>query len=187
MEGGPGYAIVINMPQSWLTGYLFETEIDYSRTVIVDANGYAVTSSSFGEIGSRIDSLDFVEMVLNTDSAGYNISFVDNTAMLIVHSNSNAFGHRIITLKPIAEMLQYTPSYIGKLYKSHTNTSIVSRITERRLDASLDLLKKTDINIEALANQCGYSNVTYFYQLFKRKTGVTPGDYRRKFLPNNLT
>jgi len=106
MKDGPGYCIVINMPQSWLTDYLYESAYDHSRMLIVDSNGRAITSSGYTEFGANAAAIDFVKTVLSANKAGYYVTDVNQVKTLIVYSNENRLGHRIITLKPVAEILR---------------------------------------------------------------------------------
>lgn len=50
-----------------------------------------------------------------------------------------------------------------------------------RLEESKHLLETTDAPIEAVANQVGYADASFFGRLFRRKVGLTPAQYRRRF------
>ena len=106
MPDGPGYCVVINMPESWLTNYIYETDDDYNRILIVDSNGKAITSSAFAEFGSDSSQIDFVNDLLADESAGYFTTKIDNVDTLVVYTFENRFGHRIITLKSVSKILK---------------------------------------------------------------------------------
>ena len=40
------------------------------------------------------------------------------------------------------------------------------------------LLRHTDQSVEEIAQRVGFSNIKYFYVLFKKFTGITPTTYR---------
>jgi AraC-like DNA-binding protein len=42
------------------------------------------------------------------------------------------------------------------------------------------LLSDTRLSVSGIANICGYSDQYYFSRLFKKHTGVTPSEYRRR-------
>jgi transcriptional regulator GlxA family with amidase domain len=50
-----------------------------------------------------------------------------------------------------------------------------------RLEESKHLLETSDAPIEAVANEVGYADASFFGRLFRRKVGMTPAQYRRRF------
>lgn len=52
-------------------------------------------------------------------------------------------------------------------------------ISSRRISRAKLLLLRTDLSNKEIALRCGYENEFFFYRIFKRYTGMAPGDYRR--------
>ncbi len=50
-----------------------------------------------------------------------------------------------------------------------------------RLEESKQLLETSDLAVEAVANEVGYEDASFFGRLFRRKVGITPAQYRRRF------
>lgn len=50
-----------------------------------------------------------------------------------------------------------------------------------RLEESRHLLETSDLPVEAIANEVGYEDSSFFGRLFRRRVGLTPGQYRRRF------
>lgn len=50
-----------------------------------------------------------------------------------------------------------------------------------RVDKAKEALERTEQSIEAIGHEVGYEDGVSFRRLFKRKTGLTPSEYRRKF------
>jgi transcriptional regulator GlxA family with amidase domain len=50
-----------------------------------------------------------------------------------------------------------------------------------RIEEAKHLLETTVMATDAVATEVGYGDPTYFRRLFKRRTGITPARYRRKF------
>ena len=56
-----------------------------------------------------------------------------------------------------------------------TPSGYVNRI---RIEHAAHLLRSEEASIEAIAEACGFDNISYFYRLFRRQYGATPRTYR---------
>ena len=84
------------------------------------------------------------------------------------------------TLENIASTFHFHPSYLSKIIKDNTGLTFTSILQYTRLKKAALLLKNTDCSISSIAHQVGYNNISYFYQLFQGKYGVTPAKYRQR-------
>lgn len=64
-----------------------------------------------------------------------------------------------------------------------TGMSPIEYVHTLRLEEAKQMLETTDIAIEALANEVGYEDGSFFRRLFRRRVGLTPAEYRRKYRP----
>ena len=64
------------------------------------------------------------------------------------------------------------------LFREHTGMSPVDYITLLRIEKANDLLGQGDMSIAEVGDNVGYSDVHYFQKMFKKCTGLTPGEYR---------
>lgn len=62
-----------------------------------------------------------------------------------------------------------------------TGMSPLEYVQALRLEETKHLLETTELPIEAIANQIGYEDASFFGRLFRRKVGLTPAQYRRRF------
>ena len=85
-----------------------------------------------------------------------------------------------ISVRQIASAFNYNESYIGRLFKRHTGTTIREYINRRRLERAREQLRTEQEPITVIAAGCGFNNVTYFNRLFKSAYGVPPTTYRKK-------
>jgi LacI family transcriptional regulator len=51
-----------------------------------------------------------------------------------------------------------------------------------RINTARQLLSKSDLTIDAVAQRCGFSNTNTFYAAFRKSAGEAPGAYRRTVL-----
>jgi len=89
-----------------------------------------------------------------------------------------------LSISMIAEILNLSPSYIGKTFKEQTGQVLVEYINQFRIDKSKDLLANSPYNVNKIAKIVGYTNANVFIRSFKRLLGVTPGAYRNIISPN---
>ena len=67
-----------------------------------------------------------------------------------------------------------------QLSKEHFGMSITQYITVMRVERAKSLLTETDNSIKDIADRVGISDYNYFCKLFKKMTGLTPGNFRRR-------
>lgn len=84
-----------------------------------------------------------------------------------------------LSLKDIAEKYNYSVTYISKLFKNVTGSSLVSYIIEKRIARARQLMYE-DLEITEIAERVGYHNYSNFYKAFKKAVGISPEEYRRQ-------
>ena len=78
----------------------------------------------------------------------------------------------------IAEQLGMSPSYLNRQFRAAAGMSVNDAIQHVRIDKVCKLLRQSDLPVEQIARQAGYSNTKYFFVLFKKYTGKTPSQFR---------
>lgn len=85
-----------------------------------------------------------------------------------------------ISRSSLAEIVYLNPDHMARLFKKETGLSLGSYIIKKRIETAKRLLLTTDLPINSVSDQVGYDNYSYFTKLFKKITGYTPVDFRRK-------
>lgn len=70
-----------------------------------------------------------------------------------------------------------TPAYLSAQFKRETGSTLLSYITQVRLDAAKELLLQGQ-PVARIAEQCGFRDSGALIRVFKKATGLTPGQYR---------
>lgn len=79
------------------------------------------------------------------------------------------------------------PRSFKRRFREATGLSPLAYVQQLRIDRAKSMLESGDLAIDAIGWRVGYEDVAFFNRLFKRITGLTPGQYRRKFsLPGAL-
>jgi len=72
---------------------------------------------------------------------------------------------------------------LKRRFKMATGTTLIDYIQNLRVEDAKRLLEAEQISVEGISSKVGYENQAFFRRLFKRCTGLTPGEYRRMFRP----
>ncbi len=83
-----------------------------------------------------------------------------------------------ISLEVVADLLDFSPFYLSKLFKNSFGISFIDYLTELRLAAAKELLADPSLSAKEIGERVGYPNSNYFTKMFKKKTGLTPIEYR---------
>jgi len=66
-------------------------------------------------------------------------------------------------------------------FEQATGMAPLEYVHALRLEEAKQMLESSDASIEAIANEIGYEDAGFFSRLFRRKVGLTPARYRRRF------
>jgi two-component system response regulator YesN len=83
-----------------------------------------------------------------------------------------------LSLPLISEKVGLHPSYLSKLFKQESGTTISEYLTKCRMDKAVRLICDTDKKVYEIAELVGYATTHYFIKLFIRYFGMTPQEYR---------
>jgi AraC family L-rhamnose operon transcriptional activator RhaR len=86
-----------------------------------------------------------------------------------------------LTVQDVADYFFLSASHFQRTFKKLTGLSFTQYLQNVRIQKCCELLKSTDIPIYQIANQVGYQDMKFFHALFRKKTGVTPRQYRQNF------
>ena len=86
----------------------------------------------------------------------------------------------IISLEGLARLSNWDKYYFSHMFTKTFGISPINYLLERRILHSKDLLIHTDHSIAQVAESTGFSSQNYFAQAFKKHTGETPVQYRKR-------
>lgn len=83
-----------------------------------------------------------------------------------------------VSLEMLARSANVSKSECLRCFKMTLQTTPYKYLMEYRLSRAADLLKNTDLLIEAIASEVGFTHVSHFGKCFREKTGLSPREYR---------
>lgn len=85
-----------------------------------------------------------------------------------------------ISLQDAADFVNVSPSHLSKIFSQETGQTFIDFLTQTRIRKAMELLHSTQAKTYEIAFQVGYSDPHYFSNLFKRVTGMTTTEFRKK-------
>ena len=83
-----------------------------------------------------------------------------------------------LTLRAICEYVDLSQPYFSSIFYKETGLHLSEYINTRRIEQAKLLLTTTNSKIVRISQQLGFSHPSYFNNLFKKYTGMTPQKYR---------
>lgn len=118
--------------------------------------------------------------LLSYDYHNAYISQNNDTVNLVYKYLTDNFQHDI-TLKDIAEYVNYTTNTLCTFFKRRTKSTIFECLANIRISYACKLLVNTDLTITQIAYDSGYGNISHFNNQFIMQTSLTPSMYRNSY------
>lgn len=94
------------------------------------------------------------------------------------------YGEKIV-LSDLSKLFYISEYYMCREFKKDIGYSINDYIIDRRMGKASNLLMSSDYSIKDIASMCGYSDIHYFYATFKKRTGMTPVQFKESYKKHN--
>jgi len=92
----------------------------------------------------------------------------------------HAHFHQDLTLSVLAERFHLSPQHLARLFREHFGCTVNSYVTRLRMDRARSLLADSDMTVTEIAGLLGFRDENYFGRVFKKHTGLSPMQYRKK-------
>lgn len=146
----------------------------YFVNKIVSAEGYAhdiIEKAAFMELLAMINNLSTQNEADNAiNSYKYNHQVDD----ILVYINQNII--HTITIEELASHFYLSESYICRIFKAATGTTINKYITARRISIAKSVLNE-GVSVSEAFERSGFTDYSNFFKAFTRAVGVSPKKY----------
>ncbi|MBO5222574.1 MAG: AraC family transcriptional regulator [Clostridia bacterium] len=85
-----------------------------------------------------------------------------------------------VSLNRLCGEFHFSKQYLIRIFKARYSTSPHEYILNRRVVIAQSLLKKTNLSVKEISEQLHFCDISYFTDFFRRRTGQTPSEYRKK-------
>ncbi len=86
------------------------------------------------------------------------------------------------SLNGLAEYLHLSPKYVSSRFKQVTGESFAEFLNRVRFERARELLLDPEQKVSEIAEAVGYSDTNYFSIAFKKNVGLTPSEFRKRYL-----
>jgi len=137
--------------------------------------------------------LSQIDLLLNYSNRFYERQFITRKAVnhdvltrmeaiLSEHFNDEkSLEIKLPTVEVLAERLHLSPHYLSDLLRSLTGRSAQQHIQEKLIEKAKEYLSVTNLSVAEIAYQLGFEYPQSFNKLFKKKTNISPMEFRHTF------
>jgi AraC family transcriptional regulator len=84
-----------------------------------------------------------------------------------------------LSLASLAKESGYSRAHFLRMFRAATGLTPHQYVLERRLSTAQQLLRQSEMLLADIALKCGFSSQTHMNDVFRKRLGVTPLEYRR--------
>ena len=91
----------------------------------------------------------------------------------------NQYLKHSFSIKEIAGQIGVSASHLRRVFRLEIGMSLGEYMARHRLDAARCLLTETAHPVRKVAEKCGYDTIFSFTRFFKKRTGMSPSEFRK--------
>lgn len=91
----------------------------------------------------------------------------------------DAHYHDAISLETVAGQFLVSKEHLSRMFKSSFGENLSDYIVRKRMEKAGELIADEGMSIKHAAQLTGYEDIAYFYRVFKKYYGMTPGELRK--------
>jgi two-component system response regulator YesN len=109
----------------------------------------------------------------------------ENAILLKIQNFIDENLSRDVSLVRLAEVVHFNPTYLSRLFKLKKGITLSDYIDDLRIEKANRYLASGELKVHEIAELVGYESSTNFGRFYKKKTGITPQEYRDSVLNRN--
>jgi AraC family transcriptional activator of pobA len=208
MECGSGYLLIFH-PDFLLNHSLASTISSYGFFSYAVNEALHLSAEEEGDLITILDKinkecfhidkhtqeiiLSQIKLLLNYSNRFYERQFItrkNNNHQLLVKfeqlvddyfNTNNTVRLGLLTVQHIANRMNLSPDYLSDLLRVHTGQNTQQHIHEKLIEKAKEKLSTTSLSVSEIAYTLGFEHAQSFSTLFKKKTKVSPLEFRASF------
>ena len=110
--------------------------------------------------------------------------YIRSVAESIDYIESNL--HVPLRIDEVAEHVNLSPGYFSVLFHRETGTAFQDYVLRRRIETAQNMLRYSDYSSTEISEILAFSSQSYFIQCFRKRVGMTPSEYRRRYYAKGM-
>lgn len=150
------------------------------------------------EDGFSLDLLNDYQLVSKSMSIDSVIEDLEKSLSLIIeymNQNKNRYSKVVakarqymdnhmedhnLSIEEVADAVHMSSSYFSMIFRKEVGQSFTDELIYRRIEMAKELMSSTDLKIYEISDKVGYDTAAYFSTAFKKSTGMSPSEYKKK-------
>ncbi|WAC15018.1 AraC family transcriptional regulator [Dyadobacter pollutisoli] len=87
-----------------------------------------------------------------------------------------------VRLEEVADIANMSLTAFCRYFKERAHKTVIQFLNEIRIEQAQKMLLETQYNVDKISLECGFKNITNFYQQFQKIVGTTPLNFRKQNL-----
>ncbi|RYG06345.1 MAG: AraC family transcriptional regulator [Chitinophagaceae bacterium] len=137
--------------------------------------------------------LSQIQLLLNYSKRFYERQFItrqNNNHQLVTKfeqlvdeyfESDNKKEQQLLTVQHIAALMNLSPNYLSDMLRIHTGQNTQQHIHARLIEKAKEILSTTSLSVSEIAYTLGFEHPQSFSTLFKKKTSMSPLEFRQAF------
>ena len=123
------------------------------------------------------NAYEAVELIANKIVNKKKVGQQNSAAKIMEYINEN-YNDNMLSVKHISQVFGIHENHVSRLFRNEYGENLSAVIERRRIEKACELIKNTNMKIGEISEAVGYSTDISFRRVFKRVTGMSPGEYR---------
>lgn len=128
---------------------------------------------------SEIHSETYIEYAKKMQTINSGEAYSKHVLMCLDLIYNNLYSG--VRVQEIADEIGLTPQYLSKLFKQEVGMTITEYTMSRRIQAAENMLKFSSYTPLEIGNYMNFSSHSHFISCFRKRTGMTPKQYRENY------
>jgi AraC-like DNA-binding protein len=131
-----------------------------------------------GNSGQRRASADSYTLLAIAKGGHEKANFPEAMASKASSVINSRYMDSSLNINSIAAELAINRSQLSRIFRKKMNMTLIDYLTSLRINKAMAMLRTTGERISEIAAKTGYDNPDYFSKCFRKKTGMSPSEYR---------
>lgn len=145
---------------------------DISIQLLLSAQAHGTPETAAAYLGQTVGRIRRARQAITSDSAQ---RIVDRVVRYIKAHLSDD-----ISLTQLAEHAGVNTSYLSRVFRRLTGSTLVQYIAAEKMHQAYTLLKDKDTRMQEISRSLGFYSPTYFSYFFKKHAGISPSEWRER-------